>query len=71
MKMGSALIVRPALTRISLFELEPIPSLRCLGSGLDPFGTMFQSRNHRVNVERLKYQCMYNLDGSRYVFDTF
>ena len=70
MKMGSAPIVRPAPTRISLLELKPVPSLLCLGSGLNPFGTIFQSRNNLVNIERLKYQCMYNLDESRYVFDT-
>ncbi|KAI4643210.1 uncharacterized protein J4E79_011372 [Alternaria viburni] len=39
------------------FDLKPVPDLRCLGNGLDPFGTMFQSRNTRVNVERLKIEC--------------
>ena len=39
------------------FDLKPVPDLRCLGNGLDPFGTMFQSRNTLVNVERLKIEC--------------
>ncbi|KAI4924467.1 hypothetical protein J4E85_007582 [Alternaria conjuncta] len=39
------------------FDLEPVPDLRCLGNALDPFGTMFQSRNTRVKVEKLKIEC--------------
>ena len=43
--------------RVYPFDEYPVPNLRCLGNGLDPFGTMFQSRNTRVNVERLKVEC--------------
>ena len=39
------------------FDLYPVPELYSLGKGLDPFGTMFQSRDARVNVEGLKFQC--------------
>ncbi|KAL1791823.1 hypothetical protein ACET3X_009574 [Alternaria dauci] len=39
------------------FDLYPVPELVSLGKSLDPFGTMFQSRDARVNVEGLKFKC--------------
>ncbi|KAI4615884.1 hypothetical protein J4E83_006552 [Alternaria metachromatica] len=43
--------------RVYPFDERPVPELHCLGNGLDPFMTMFQSRNTRVKVEKLKLKC--------------
>ena len=61
---GSAPIIRPANTnnQQSAFNKKSIPPLVSLGSGLDPFSTMFQSRNTRVSIEKLKHECMYKSD---------
>ena len=71
MKIGSAPIVRPARTdrHESPFKQMPVPLLRCLGSSLDAFGTMSQFRNNQPSMERVKDDCMYNIDESRHVFD--
>lgn len=71
MVIDSALILSPAIARVlqSPFNKMPVPPLHCLGPGLDPFSTMFQSENTRVSIERLKTSCMYNLDESRHLPD--
>jgi hypothetical protein len=51
-------IVVPIIAGIRYpFDLYPVPPLFSLGKSLDPFGTMFQSRDARVNVEGLKFKC--------------
>ncbi|KAH7559550.1 hypothetical protein BM1_04487 [Bipolaris maydis] len=39
------------------FDKHNIPPLRWIGVSLDPFGTMFQSSNPHVSVEKLKHHC--------------
>ncbi|KAG9186977.1 hypothetical protein G6011_10085 [Alternaria panax] len=51
------IVVPIVVGRIYPFDIYQVPELFSLGKGLDPFGTMYQSRDSRVNVERLKFKC--------------
>jgi len=68
---GSAPMIRPAITnnQQSAFNKKSIPPLLSLGWGLDPFLTMYQSRDTRVSIEELKCDCMYKFDRSRHLSD--
>lgn len=71
-KLRSSPIVRPAIVDNceSLFNKIVIPQLYSLGEGLEPFGTMFASRDVRVNLEGLKHICMYISQRSHHCLTT-
>lgn len=51
-------LITPSRKGIELpFDVKRIPEIRSLGIPLDPFGTMFQSSNALVSVEKLKWHC--------------
>ncbi|KAH9870646.1 hypothetical protein IAQ61_006124 [Plenodomus lingam] len=51
-------LITPSRQGIELpFDIKVVPELRSLGKALDPFGTMFQSSNSLVSVEKLKWHC--------------
>ena len=72
MEIGSLPMICRAITNNheSPFNKMPVPPLHCLGSGLDPFSTMFQSKKTRVSIEQLKHSCMYYPDERQYLSDT-